>query len=31
MPLTDKQREFYENSLEVIRGEIDDLTEQIED
>lgn len=31
MPLTEDQRKFYENSLEVIRGEIDGLTEQIEE
>lgn len=31
MPLTDEQRSFYENSLEVIRGEVGDLNRQIED
>lgn len=31
MPLTEEQREFYENNLEVIRSEIDGLTGQIED
>lgn len=31
MPLTDEQRSFYENSLEVVRGEVNDLNQQIED
>ena len=31
MPLTDAQRSFYENSLEVIGGEVKDLNQQIED
>ena len=31
MPLTDEQRSFYENSLEVVRGEVGDLNQQIED
>lgn len=31
MPLTDEQRSFYENSREVIRGEVGDLNQQIED
>jgi hypothetical protein len=31
MPLTDEQRSFYENSLEVIKGEVSDLNQQIED
>lgn len=31
MPLTEQQRSFYENSLDVIRGEVSDLNQQIED
>lgn len=31
MPLSDEQRSFYENSLEVVRGEVKDLNQQIED
>ena len=31
MPLTEEQRQFYENNLEVIRSEVQDLKKQIED
>ena len=31
MPLTEQQREFYENNLEVVRSEVEDLKAQIED
>ncbi len=31
MSLTEKQRQFYESNLEVIRSEVNDLKEQIED
>lgn len=31
MPLTDEQRSFYENSMEVIKGEVSELNQQIED
>lgn len=31
MPLSDEQRKFYENNLEVIRSEVHDLKQQIED
>ena len=31
MPLTNEQRKFYENNLEVIRSEVHDLKQQIED
>ena len=31
MPLTDEQRKFYENNQEVIRAEVNELKQQIED
>lgn len=31
MPLTDEQRQFYENNLEVVRSEVEELKQQIED
>ena len=31
MPLSDEQRRFYENNLEVIRSEVLDIKQQIED
>ena len=31
MPLSDEQRQFYENNLEVIRAEVNDLKQQVED
>ena len=31
MALSEEQRSFYETSLETIRGEVDDLKQQIED
>ena len=31
MPLTDEQRSFYENNMDVIKGEVSDLNQQIED
>ena len=31
MPLSDEQRSFYENSMEVIRTEVAELNQQIED
>ncbi len=31
MSLTDEQRKFYESNLKVIRSEVDDLKQQIED
>lgn len=31
MPLTDEQRQFYENNLEVIRAEVSEIKQEIED
>ena len=31
MALTEQQREFYESSLETVRGEVSGLNQQIED
>ena len=31
MPLTDEQRSFYENNMDVIKTEVSDLNQQIED
>ena len=31
MPLTDEQRRFYENNLEVIRTEVLDIKQEVED
>ena len=31
MPLTDEQRSFYENNMDVIKSEVSDLNQQIED
>ena len=31
MPLSDEQKQFYENTLEVVKAEVNDLKQQVED